>query len=253
MNRRFSMILTCVCVAMISATAVGQGIGSGASAPPPEGKKGLADPRRGGTVLSGPAAGQQGDPRRAGRKGAERNRRAMELPPRAWLQAVRSLELNEEQTTQLDSIVAEFQEASRKYTSEHIKAMQDLRARMREAVQNGEKPEGLREELKAIQAQAPKFEDTQKQIWELLTPDQREQLKTKLEELREKMSERARGPQDRSQQAGRSDMSDRSKGREGSAGGRVRSERQRAPKSGGSSDEPDGSKQQGESGDSAPR
>jgi hypothetical protein len=135
------------------------------------------------------------------------------------------LELTDEQTTQIDSIIAEHQEATKKYADEHGKAMRELRERMRQAVQSGEKPEGLREELKAIQTKAPKFDDAQKQIWELLNPEQQAALKVKLEELRKKLG---------ANQPGRGEAKDRARGGSmPSSPERERYERQRAGKSGG--------------------
>ena len=202
---------------IISVPAAAQGTSPASGSAGQDSKKQVGDPRCDGrTVLSGPSVGQsQGDPRRGDRKGSDRANRAMELPPRAWIQAVKTLELSEEQTTQLDAIVAEHQEAMKTYAHEHGKALQDLRKRMREAVQKGEKPESAREELKALQQAAPKFDTVQKRVWEILTAEQQEQLKVKLEQLRAQMAQRQgeRGAgRGRDSAPGRGEMGDRSKG-----------------------------------------
>jgi len=117
--------------------------------------------------------------------GPQRQRRAQQMPLLQWMSALRGLSLSNEQQEAVRAISAEFQQAQREFQDALSDEDRQMLREARHARQSGEAlvPE-VRKRIGQIEAERPKPGPYQQRIWELLTQEQREQMKAKLEQIR---------------------------------------------------------------------
>ena len=145
-------------------------------------------------VLAGPKVEE--DASKGGRGGmigpqAQARRRANDLPFDQWLAALRELDLSQAQQDAIRAINQEFQQAQRGYRESLDEEDQNAARQAREARQAGEQPSAeIRDRLRKIEENRPRSLPYQERIWDELTADQQERLKTRLAELREQAGER---------------------------------------------------------------
>lgn len=150
-------------------------------------------------LLAGPdvsdeAVAPTNDPMTATREQNPARMNRPSIPPRLWIREIRDFNLTEDQRQTIDAIIAEFEQAQRAYVEEHGAELREIVAQLRQN-RRGEAqgPIELRQRIKELREEAPKFDEYQKRIWEELDGEQRARLTVQLEQLQETIeAERAR-------------------------------------------------------------
>lgn len=143
------------------------------------------------------AFGKDGKPGKGGRPDGQRRPMA---DARMWMEALKSMELQGDQKTQVEAVVKKFEDARSAFEKQYgdqrralEKKAKDLgggpdgpgRGASAPAGQGGDSPDGkaIRKQMQELSEKAPKAEPFQKEIFGLLTPDQQTAFKKKLEEI----------------------------------------------------------------------
>lgn len=123
----------------------------------------------------------------------EERRRAPDVPLQQWMSSVHSLDLTQEQRDRIQAIADEFETAQREYQESLTESDREMVQKVREARQAGTPPPAeYRDKMQKLEAGRPKPGPYQERIWNELTDEQQSQVKTKLEEIRQRMIERRR-------------------------------------------------------------
>ncbi|MCA9284561.1 MAG: hypothetical protein KDA22_05075 [Phycisphaerales bacterium] len=108
------------------------------------------------------------------------------VPPRVWFRVLSTLELDPAQRERVQAVAQEFQAEARAFQKANGPAIKELEARMKEMGPGGSKE--LRSKMQALRSKAPKAEPSMERIWKMLTPEQQDEFKARLDELRKQRS-----------------------------------------------------------------
>jgi len=107
------------------------------------------------------------------------------IQPRQWAQAYMQLELTQEQRTDAESLMKTYQEINGEYDRKNRTRLRELQAKIRETRDSNDtiSNASMKQELERLQAERPKFETIQEQLWTMLTTEQQEQMREALENI----------------------------------------------------------------------
>lgn len=149
----------------------------------------LAEPPSDGSLLSGPKVEEDASKptgERMTKAGQRENVRRQQIPPQQWFGLLRGLNLSQEQQTKIREIMNEFTADQKRFADSRSDEEREAFRKVREARAAGqEPPRELREMMQKIESQRPEPQPYQRRVWAVLTPEQQEQFKSKLDELRE--------------------------------------------------------------------
>ena len=171
------------------------------------------------TILAGPTVEEDAELRDGPRpRPNDRVRIASDdVPFGVWISALRGLGLSPQQSGSIRQIAREFEEQARTFRDSQPEDVKRLMREVRQAREQGlPLPPEAREKLAQIDRDMPQPQPYQERIWALLTKEQQEQMKIKLDEMRSRMGARQRA---RDTTSSESMMSDSSEGDEQSASG----------------------------------
>ena len=188
--------LRCLATAALLGAAifVSPSHGQGASTPPP--------PPAGGGDLGGPKVppdakdgegefGGEGRPgRRAGAPGA--GMRSAAMSGRAFMMTWNEFKgsLSPEALAKAEQIQKEFEGKMQAWQKENGEKLRELAEQAKGAAETGGRPDkAVMEQMKQLNESRPKVEETHKQLFALLSPEQQEGFKKKLAETEAKMKE----------------------------------------------------------------
>ena len=136
--------------------------------------------------------------------------------------AIEELDLNQTQRNKIETILESGYKARQNWMQENKNKLRDLRADMAEASREGDKTKAkkLREKLANLLATAPDRKTIRDQVLTILTPEQKEQLNKKIDQLRKRFQEAAKRRQgkermDRNRGPKNSDMNQPKRGKKG--------------------------------------
>ncbi|MDP7008757.1 MAG: hypothetical protein QGI78_04210 [Phycisphaerales bacterium] len=114
---------------------------------------------------------------------------------RIWLKTFQSLELSEEQQTNVQTLMRELRVAQEAFQKEYGKEIRELKKKSKEAKQAGDDiPDDVGTRTRALMALAPDQAVYQARAWKLLTEEQQasfqEKYQAALEELKKRLEER---------------------------------------------------------------
>lgn len=144
-------------------------------------------------LLAGPKVSEQSMDDGLGATRELAMRETVEIPFRRWTGVMRELDLTAAQRREVQRVLLPLQRQQREWARTHGKALRELMTAIREARENGTIDPKMIEQRDAFRASAPKTDEAQRAIWDLLTEDQQAQMQVHLKELREQMQQRVRG------------------------------------------------------------
>lgn len=109
-------------------------------------------------------------------------RRQQKTNPRLWARTFLELELTEVQRTESESQLKTYQALNATFDQQHRMKMRELQQEIRQSRDSNDTiaNASMKQELQRLQAERPKFELVQEDLWALLTPKQQEALKDAL-------------------------------------------------------------------------
>jgi hypothetical protein len=119
-------------------------------------------------------------------------RDAVEIPFRRWSALLRELDLTAAQRRDVQRIIQPLQRRQREWARTHGKELRELMAAIRAARENGTFDPTLIEQRDTLRSSAPKTDEAQQAIWDLLTKDQQTDMQERLQALRDQMQQRVR-------------------------------------------------------------
>jgi len=137
-------------------------------------------------LLAGPRVEASAIDEPRGRRQRDRPR----ISGRRWLDAYRSLELDDGQRRVMRRVLGELSAARKAFENEHGAEVKSLRKQMRD-VEDASPDPVVRARLRELQAKAPNVVRYQRRLWNQLTGDQRRALR---EDLRRRKPEQRRRP-----------------------------------------------------------
>ncbi len=152
-------------------------------------------PAAGGGILSGPSVKEEAAEGRQGFGEGDmmNDRPAQRKGPkvRAWFRVLQQLDLTSEQQSQVRPIAEEFNQLRVSFERENGDTLKEIEEALRKAKESGKGPESasnkeLAQKAKAIRDKAPKPEPYMEKIWDLLTPDQQDDMKARLAEIEDR-------------------------------------------------------------------
>lgn len=153
-------------------------------------------------ILSGPKV-QEESLRGDGSFGTPNRRRdgAMRVPAGQWFELLRELELDADPRRDIAAIVTRWQEAQREFRTNEGEELRRLQREFRRRNQSDvadddtltpEAREELLAKIRRLRDARPDVAPYQQKIWQLLTEDQQETMRASLAELRQEIIERRR-------------------------------------------------------------
>ena len=108
--------------------------------------------------------------------------RKRKINPRQWTQAFLQLELTEEQRTSAESQLTSYQSLNAEFDRAHQERIRTLQQEIRASRDTNDTiaNASAKQELDRLQAEQPKFDMVQEELWTMLTPQQQEALKDAL-------------------------------------------------------------------------
>jgi hypothetical protein len=150
------------------------------------------------TILAGPEVEEDAELREGPRLRQLDNPRGPndEVPFGAWISTLRGLDLSPQQGSSIRQIAREFEEKARAFRDAQPEDVKWLMREVRQAREQGlPPPPEAREKLATIERDMPRPQPYQERIWALLTKEQQDQMKAKLDAIRNDMARR-QGPRD---------------------------------------------------------
>jgi len=147
-----------------------------------------------GDLLRGPRVGTDANaPGRplggAGRPAGTMSRdAALAVPPRQWFAQIRAIEISDEVREAIATKMSAFSSERALYNETHGEKLRRLEAEARRLMADPDPTSrdavaAIREQMMAIRAAAPKIEDVQKSVYELLSDDQKLEMRRRLAEI----------------------------------------------------------------------
>jgi len=120
-------------------------------------------------------------------------RAAAVISAEAWMRILRSLNLTEEQTAEINAIEQEVRQAMLEFRRTYGEELREFERLRREAAESGKRPtEEMQRRYAEINKLAPSPVEAQEKVWALLTEEQQTEMSARLEELRQRMIEERR-------------------------------------------------------------
>jgi len=140
-------------------------------------------------LLAGPKVEDESQPGEAVLFGGQVRGAALpDVPPFRWFQLLRTLDLGIDQAMEIGAVYRRHEQAMREYREEHAAALRQLEQERREAREQGrDLPPQTAMRFRGILSQAPQATETQQAIWNLLTPEQQDAMRTLIEQERDRM------------------------------------------------------------------
>ena len=141
--------------------------------------------------------------------------RQARIQPRQWAQAYMQLELDQEQRTEAETLMKTYQDLNGEFDREHRARIRELQQKIRETRNTNDTISNAanKMELERLQEERPKFESVQETLWNLLSPEQQEQMRLALESMASRgqqgmNSERRRGRRPGGRNSGGEELSE---------------------------------------------
>lgn len=168
------------------------GQGAGAPPTPPAGGGDMGGPKvpPGAKEGDGDFGGEGRPGRRSGAPGA--GMRSAAQSGRAWMMTWSEFKgtLSPETLAKAEQIQKEFEGKMQAWQKENGEKLRELAEQAKSAAETGGRPDkAVMEQMKQLNESRPKIEETHKQLFALLSPEQQEGFKKKLSETEAKMKE----------------------------------------------------------------
>ncbi|MCA9291343.1 MAG: hypothetical protein KDA25_09445, partial [Phycisphaerales bacterium] len=149
-------------------------------------------------LLAGPAVTSDAPGARRGGFAPDGADGAGRVQPRQWLQILRQLDLSDEQKTLVREQADAFQATQRAFQQAHGARLRELMAEARDGDNRPrDLPPDKARELRELRAKMPDVQTMQAAIWDLLDADQRQDMQSRLQAVRDRMTGRRRAQQQR--------------------------------------------------------